>query len=164
MPQLPLIDGFEFARSGSRLSGDWPAKQFGRLRDVLYAPEGTLHFELQGLPQAQGRPGIRVAVAGTLLLTCQRCLGPLPFELQAESLLLLFGNEAELAALPVEAEGPERIAAGREMPVLDLIEDEVLLAVPYAPRHEECSSRKGHVPGAQQRPFAGLRSLLGGKH
>jgi uncharacterized protein len=164
MPQLPVIDGFEFARSGSRQSGDCAAKDFRRLLEALYASEGTIHYELQGLPQELGRPALRLSVAGQLQLICQRCLGPLRFDLHSETLLLLFAAEAELAAVPIEAEGPERIVAGREMPVLDLVEDEVLLAVPYAPRHEQCSTHDGDAPAAPQRPFAGLRALLGGKH
>lgn len=163
MPQQPVIDGFEFALSGSRLSGDWPATVFQRLREVLYVAEGTLHYELQGLPEQQGRPALRLRVAGRLQLICQRCLGPLEFDVKSEALLVLFAQEAELAGLPVEVDGPERIVAHREMSVLDLVEDEVLLAVPYAPRHEQCSSREGDAPAAPQRPFAGLRALLGGK-
>lgn len=163
MPQLPVIDGFDFARSGSRLSGAWPVRDFRRLREGLYAPEGTLHYDLQGLPVEQGRPALRVSVAGRLQLICQRCLGPLEYDLRSEALLVLFAQEAELAGLPVEVDGPERIVAQREMPVLELVEDEVLLAVPYAPRHEQCSSREGVASAALQRPFAGLRALMGGK-
>ncbi|TAK53084.1 MAG: DUF177 domain-containing protein [Betaproteobacteria bacterium] len=164
MPQLPVIDGFEFARSGSRQSGDCAAKDFRRLLGALYAPEGTIHYELQGLPQELGRPALRLSVTGRLQLICQRCLGPLQFELRSATQLLLFAEDAELAAVPIEAEGPERIVASRDMSVLDLVEDEVLLAVPYAPRHEQCTTRDGHAPDAPQRPFAGLRALLGGKH
>lgn len=163
MPYAPVIDGFEFARAGARLSGKWQVKEFTRLRDELYAAHGTLHYALQGLPQEQGWPALRLSVEGTLQLMCQRCLGPLDFALRSEALLLLFGHEAEIAALALDAEGPERIVAEREMSVLDLVEDEVLLAIPIAPRHEQCRSREGDVSAAQQRPFAGLRALMGGK-
>lgn len=161
MPHAPVIDGLEYARSGARLSGDWQVKDFPRLKDALYASSGTLHYGLQGLPQEQGRPALRLRVEGVLQLTCQRCLGPLEFALRSEALLLLFGHEAEIAVL--DAEGPERIVAEREMSVLDLVEDEVLLAIPIAPRHEQCSLREGDASAAQQRPFAGLRALMGGK-
>ena len=163
MPHAPVIDGFEFARSGSRLSGNRPAFDFRRLREGLPTVDGTLDYELQGLPQEHGRPALRLSVGGSLQLICQRCLAPLEFELRSESLLLLFADEAEIAALPVEPEGPEFVVAARDMSVLDLVEDEVLLAVPYAPRHEQCKSRKGEAPAAQQRPFAGLKALMGGK-
>jgi fatty acid/phospholipid biosynthesis enzyme len=71
----------------------------------------------------------------------------------------------EIDAEPIEAQGPERIVAGREMPVHDLIEDELLLAIPIAPRHEHCAERNAPAAGAKHAPFAGLRGLLGGtKH
>lgn len=163
MPHVPVIDGFEFARSGAILSSHWQVKDFPRLQSELYANHGTLHYALRGLPQEQGRPALLLSVEGTLQLTCQRCLGPLEFALRSEALLLLSSDEAEIATLPVDAEGPERIVAQREMPVLDLVEDEVLLAIPIAPRHEQCRSREGDASAAQQRPFAGLRALMGGK-
>jgi uncharacterized protein len=163
MPHVPVIDGFEFARSGARKSGDWRVEDFPRLRDELYAAEGTLHYSLQGLAEEQGRPALRMKVEGTLQLKCQRCLGPLDFDLCSEAQLLLFEDELELAALAVDAEGPECIVAQREMRVLDLVEDEVLLALPIAPRHEQCRPREGDAPAAQQRPFAGLRALIGGR-
>ena len=163
MLHAPLIDGFDFARSGARLSGSRQVKDFPRLREELYGSDGTLHYALQGLAQEQGRPALRLSVEGTLQLTCQRCLGPLDFALRSDALLLLYGDEAELAALVLDPEGPESIVAEREMPVLDLVEDEVLLAIPIAPRHEQCRSREGDAPVAQQRPFAGLRALMGGK-
>jgi uncharacterized protein len=51
------------------------------------------------------------------------------------------------------------------MPVHDLIEDELLLALPLAPRHERCAARSAGEAGERHSPFAGLRDLLGGpKH
>ena len=50
------------------------------------------------------------------------------------------------------------------MPVRELIEDEVILAVPYAPRHESCSARPSQDADGKTSPFAGLRGLLTGKH
>ena len=163
MPHASVIDGIEFARSNSRLGGRRPVSDLVRIRENLLTAEGTLEYAIEGLPQVQGRPALRVQVSGALVLQCQRCLGRLDHEVRSDSLLLLYGDEAELAALPVEVDGPERIVARKEMPVLELLEDEVLLAVPYAPRHEKCKSRAGDAPAAQQRPFAGLRALMGGK-
>jgi len=163
MPHASVIDGIEFARRSSKLSGSQPVSTLARVRENLLAAEGALRYEIEGLPQVQGRPALRVQVGGVLALRCQRCLGRLDFDLNSESLLLLYEAEAELAALPVDAEGPERIVARKEMPVLELLEDEVLLAVPYAPRHEECGPRAGDAPAATQRPLAGLRALMGGK-
>ena len=163
MLHRPLIDGFEFAKAGSSLSGEWPLAELPRIRGELHSERGTLHFELEGVPEEQGRPALRLRVSGVLDLTCQRCLEPLEHPLRAEALLLLYAGEPEFAALPVDAEGPERIFAEKEMPVRDLIEDEVLLAIPYAPRHERCEPRGRAEIAPQRKPFAGLRILLDAK-
>ena len=113
--------------------------------------------------RSRGRPALRLKVDGALQLVCQRCLGALEYPLHIEVSLQLAATQAEIDAEPLEAEGPERIVAGREMPVRDLVEDELLLAIPLAPRHERCAGRRG--AGARERrqsPFAGLRGLVGG--
>jgi uncharacterized protein len=160
MSHQPVIDGLEFARAGSKLRGAWPVAEFQRLRDVLRAEIGTLHFELHGVPEAQGRPALRLQVQGALQLTCQRCLGALEFRLQIDAALRLAESQAEIDAEPLEAEGPESIVAGREMQVRLLVEDEVLLAIPIAPRHDACAGGAARVAGEGQRPFAGLRGLV----
>jgi len=162
MPHAPAIDGLEFARHQSRLSGTRRAGRFVRLRELLRGDAGSVHYELQGLPEVQGRPALRLEISGSLPLLCQRCLGPLDHPLRAAALLLLYEDEAELAARPLEVDGPEAILAGREMSVLELVEDEMLLAVPQAPKHERCAPHSGAASPAQQRPFAGLRRLLNG--
>jgi uncharacterized protein len=158
-----VIDGLEFARSRDRLSGDWPIADLPRLRNAVQS--GTaLRYELEGVPEEQGRPALRLKVAGTLQLACQRCLGALEHPLRVDALLLLFDSESDIEAVSLDAETPDSIMATKEMAVRDLIEEEVLLAIPYAPRHEECKSSTdaAGVPGAG--PFADLRSLLGTKH
>lgn len=163
MLHRPLIDGLEFARSRGRLSGDWPIADFPRLQGVVRS--GTsLQYELEGVPEEQGRPALRLRVTGTLQLTCQRCLGALEHPLRVEALLLLFGSESEIAAVPVDADAPDSVVATKEMAARDLIEDEVLLAIPYAPRHEGCRTGAEAAGAPQARPFADLRTLLGTKH
>lgn len=165
MSHQPVIDGLEFAQAASKLQGAWPVTEFARLRDALRTEEGTLRYELQGMPEAHGRPALRLIVDGVLPLVCQRCLGALEYPLHIEALLLLAATQAEVDAEPLEAEGPESIVAGREMAVQALVEDEVLLAIPIAPRHAACARAAASAPGATARPFAGLRGLMDGwKH
>jgi len=163
MLHRPLIDALDFARSGGRLSGDWPVADFPRLQGAVQ-PGSVLHYELEGVPEERGRPALRLRVAGKLQLTCQRCLGALEHPLRVDALLLLFGSEGEIDAIPVDAEAPDGIVAAGEMAVRDLIEEEVLLAIPYAPRHEECKAGADVAGTSRTRPFADLRTLLGTKH
>ena len=165
MSHQPVIDGLEFAKAASKLQGAWPAAGFVRLLDALRTKEGTLSYELQGVPEAYGRPALRLKVDGVLPLVCQRCLGSLEYPLHIEELLLLVSTQAEVDTAPLDAQGPESIVAGREMQVLSLVEDEVLLAIPIAPRHPACAGDSEGSRGAKPMPFAGLRGLMGGlKH
>jgi uncharacterized protein len=164
MPHQPVIDGFEFASAGAIQQGVWPLKDFQRLRDMLASEAGEVTYGVQGTRDERGRPALRVKVEGTLQLRCQRCLEPLPFEVKVEDLLVLAATLSEIHAEPADAYAPDRIVAGKEMPVRELIEDELILALPYAPRHEGCA------PGAAAReergnsPFASLRGLMRDKH
>lgn len=165
MSHQPVIDGLEFAKSGLRLQGSWPVGSFRRLRDALLSDEGSLRYELRGVPEHQGRPALKLLVEGALQLVCQCCLGALEFSLRVEVALLLAATQVEIDAEPLDAEGPESIVAGKEMQVRELVEDEVLLAIPIAPRHDACAGSAVENAGTRQTPFAELRGLMGGtKH
>ncbi len=160
----PVIDGFEFASAGATQQGVWPLSDFPRLRDVLAADAGEVAYEISGVRDERGRPGLRLKVRGTLRLRCQRCLEPMPFEVQTDETLVLAATLAEIHAEPADAHAPDRVVAGKEMALRDLIEDELILAVPYAPRHESCSAARARDDAEKVSPFAGLRGLMRQKH
>jgi len=165
MSHQPVIDGLEFARTGSKLQGALPVAGFLRLRDALRTNQGTVQYALLGVPEQQGRPALRLRIGGELQFVCQRCLGALEFPLHIDVSLQLAATQAELDAEPLVAEGPERIVASREMPVRDLVEDELLLAMPPVMRHERCAAGGPLAVNEGRSPFAGLRGLVGGiKH
>jgi uncharacterized protein len=160
--QFPLIDGFKFAAAGGRAHGTWPVSAFPRLRDLLLDDSGAIEYEVRGSINAHGQPQLALRASGTLRLTCRRCLGALEFAPQVDTTLLLASTQAEVDAEPMAAEGPDSIVATKEMSLRDLVEDELMLALPYAPRHEVCAARAERAPQAGQTPFAGLRSKLRG--
>lgn len=160
MSHEPVIDGFEFASAGATQQGVLPLSVFPRLRDVLVTTSGEVAYALQGGRDERGRPGLRIGVRATLQLRCQRCLEALAHEVDAEALLVLAASQAEIDAEPLGAQTPDRVLAGKEMPVRDLVEDELLLALPYAPRHEGCEARHEASDKVRTSPFAGLREKL----
>ena len=160
MPHRPIIDGYEFSASGASLNGVWPLADFARLRTLLLSDAGEVEYALKGGTDAQDRPALQLTIRGALQLRCQRCLAPLEFPLRVEAVLTLARSQAEIDALPVEAEGPDWVLAGKAMEVRDLLEDELLLAVPYAPRHEHCSAQARTGASASFSPFAELRGML----
>jgi uncharacterized protein len=162
-PRFPVIDGFEFAAAGEQLRGTWPVSVFPRLRELLYDDQGSVAYELRGVREVLGRPGMALRVTGGLRLACRRCLEPVDMTLDEAARLWLAHSQAEIDAQPLAADGPDGIVASREMSVRDLVEDELLLALPYAPLHENCPARGDAPPGTRQSPFADLRNLLRGR-
>ena len=165
MPQpQPVIDGFEFASAGASLRGALPIRDFPRLHDMLAGHDGEVAYEVEGVRDGRGRPALRLTVRGTLALRCQRCLDALPLEVRADEVLVLAGTQAEIDAEPADVYTADRVVAAKEMPVRELVEDELILALPYAPRHAECSARASTGAAEKVLPFAGLRGLMRGKH
>jgi uncharacterized protein len=163
LPQ-PVIDGFEFALAGATRTGIWPIAAFPRLRDMLASELGEASYEVQGVRDELGRPALRVQVCGRLQLRCQRCLEVLDFDARTDETLVLAQSQAEIDAEPANVHAADRVVAGREMPLRDLVEDELLLALPYAPRHESCSPVAAGDGQETTSPFAGLRGLVRGRH
>lgn len=164
MPHQPLIDGFEFATAGARQQGRWPVRELPRLRDMLASDTSEVAWELEGTRDERGRPSLRLSVRGTLQLRCQRCLEPMAFEVDAEELLVLAATQAEIDAEPPDAQAPDRVLAGKQMPLRELIEDQLILELPYAPRHEGCVTAAEADEAGTLSPFAGLRGLMRSKH
>ena len=158
---LATIDGFEFARIAGKLGGNWAVADLPRLQDVVRSTAGEIAWSVKGVRDGVGRPALAVEVSGVLALSCQRCLGAFEHRFRSASVLVLARSEEEADADPVEADGPERVVAGPEMPVRDLVEDEVLLALPLAARHERCDAASGDAAPQSKSPFAGLKGLLG---
>jgi len=163
MSHRPVIDGYEFAASRSRLSGVWPIAEFARLSPLLSCDAGAIEYSLEGMPDAQDRPTLHLRIQGALQLRCQRCLAPLEFPLRIHAVLLLARSQVEIDALPLEAEGPDWVVATKAMEVHELVEDELLLAVPYAARHEHCAAQGRADAAATASPFADLRGMLGAR-
>lgn len=163
-PRFPIIDGFDFAGAGGSLRGAWAAGEFPRLRELLHDATGSVEYELRGARDELGRHSLALQVAAALRLTCKRCLEAVGVEVREDVTLWLARSQSELDAQPLTAEGPDGIVATKEMPVRDLVEDQLLLALPYAPRHEKCSAQGSAAPAMRQTPFAGLRGMLRGRN
>ena len=164
MSHQPVIDGFEFATAGATQQGTLPLGSFPRLQDVLVSDKGEAAYTLSGVRDERGRPSLRLEVHATLQLRCQRCLGPLSHEVDTDEILVLAASQAEIDADPMTAEAPSRVIAAKEMAVRDLVEDELILALPYAPRHDDCETGPAAHDKAASSPFAGLRGLMQRKH
>lgn len=163
MSQQATIDGFDFAVSGESRQGRWPLRDLTRLRPGLTDTEGDLEYELHGALDARGRQALHLRLRGRLNIECQRCLETMAFPVALDAVLVLAASEAEIDADASDPTAPDRVLASREMSIGDLIEDELLLSIPFAPRHEQCAVRQDALGVQRGSPFASLSAMLGAR-
>lgn len=154
-----VIDSLEFARGGRRLEGVLRLAGLSRLRDLLVVPEGELSVSLEGWRDGDGKSWLRLAVSGEPVLQCQRCLGGVRFPLVIDSVLQLVGLEEEWPDEDLADDSADAIEADKALSVAPLVEEEVLLALPIAPRHEQCEPPLAADDDHGLSPFAALAAL-----
>lgn len=130
-----------------------------RLADLLSTTAGRLSVRLEGWQDGEGKSWLQLAIAGDPVLCCQRCLGGVKFPLAIDSRLQLMAPGEDWPDDDLVDDSADAIAAEKALPVLSLIEDEVLLALPIAPRHEQCDSPQTAGSRQGSSPFAALAAL-----
>ncbi|MEJ2601824.1 MAG: YceD family protein [Gammaproteobacteria bacterium] len=124
-----------------------------------------LDFEPRRIEGGRPVPAMTGHAAATLPVTCERCLGLMELELEADIAFLLPDEETGAEALP----GFEVWATdGRGVRLLDVVEEELLLSVPLALVHEDESRCRrlardfeaDETEPETQRPFGALKALM----
>ncbi len=153
-----VIDGISFAKKSESLQGKIAVSSLERLREDLASLQGEIEFRLQGGMDGRHRPRLMLSISGQVMLTCQRCLAELPHRLDLHSRLVLVANEAGLPDLNDEDEEADAVVASGKMNVSDLLEEEIILSLPLAPRHDfECvEPSKVDELAVSRRPFSVL--------
>lgn len=174
-----LVDVSALADAAVEVEFSIPLSGLERLKPLLTSPEGTATGRI-GWTREGGQVIADVEAGAQLRLRCQRCLDEFVLPVNSRSRVALVADEAQVATLADELE--TALAVDGRIRQRDLVEEELLLAVPAAPRHPdgECEARfvvgsaaeRAAVPGVNvvaetqentQRPFAGLADLLGGQ-
>ena len=156
-----ISDAFAFARDGRVLKGTLIVSDLERLHDLLAEISGEVTFCLTGLKGDGGEPMLHLEVSGIIPLACQRCLEAVPCDLDVDSLLELIPEGSELSQDELEDDTRDFLPVVRELDVVELVEDEILLALPVAPRHEKCGLPGAANAGERINPFASLAGLKG---
>ena len=156
-----ISDAFAFARDGRVLKGTLAVEELDRLHDLLAEISGEVSFQLTGYKGDSGEFMLHLEVSGVIPLACQRCLEAIPFDLDVDSLLELVPAGAELSQDELEDDTRDFLPVERELDVVEVVEDEILLALPVAPRHEKCGLPGAADAGERINPFAKLAGLKG---
>ncbi|HXS27927.1 MAG TPA: YceD family protein [Steroidobacteraceae bacterium] len=125
----------------ARLDFEIPLAELPRLRAHLARAEGSVAGHVS-FERERGLPVADVAMACRAQLVCQRCLEPLELPIESAGRVALVADAAEADRAPAELETIH--APGHRIALRDLVEEELLLALPIVPRHtEECGPASG---------------------
>lgn len=168
-----------FAREGAALQGEWPATSLPRLAEAA-APESdpaqwpavswSAHGEIRTPRGGETQVWLELAAQAQVALTCQRCLKPVREDLAVSRWFRFVRDEGQAAELDMDSDD-DVLALARHLSLRDLVEDELLLALPVVPRHEVCPEPLPHAnveddeaAPAEKRPnpFAALAALKKG--
>ena len=130
------FDAFRLARERLSVRGNFDADASERLYDWLAPGDAPIKWSITGTTDALGRLAIAIELEGSVPLECQRCLAPMAWSVQQRTVALLARSDAEGDALDSDSD-EEVLVAAKPLDALALVEDELLLSLPYAPTHAD---------------------------
>ena len=165
-----------FATAGAHISGTVALSKLERLAQDLRQQDADLvqnivQWEAQGVQRAvlggKDQVWLHLQATAQLPLTCQRCMELVLQPVELNRSFRFVATEAQAAEQDDEAE-EDLLVLQRQFDVLELLEDELLMALPMVPKHEVCPAPvKLAVADAEfeaqidakPKPFAALAAL-----
>jgi|APCry1669189534_1035231.scaffolds.fasta_scaffold05484_3 uncharacterized protein len=130
--------------------GEFPLESFPRLllemplaqRQNSYKVEWECLSWIDVLPTGQEQYRLKIKALTTIPLTCQRCLDDSLQNIEVNSQFVLLNTQAEVDDFPLENDDEDALLNAYEFNLFELIEDELLLALPLVPKHADQHCQK----------------------
>lgn len=159
------VDVLKLCQQSLVLEGQVPLAELPRLAEALPVDVGNrvlqpvLHFSVddEGHRLMQGHLEISVP------MVCQRCLEIMEYPIHADLHCAFVVSDEQAKSLPAHLEPVMLETDATHTALYDLLEDELLLSLPIAARHEHCGEQqveKQQQTEARKKPFADLAELL----
>src|SRR5690606_3604188 len=130
-----LHDLQSLAARQAELAGKLPLSGLSRLEGLLAEDAGDVEASLKFRRDSGGWLTVRLDMRAAPRLVCQRCLEPFTYEIDEHVLLALLESAALESSLPQGYE-PIVVEGDRVQPA-QLIEDELIVALPLVPKHAQ---------------------------
>ncbi|MEP6633201.1 MAG: YceD family protein [Luteimonas sp.] len=158
-----VVDAWRMVAARRGFEGRLPLSSMLRLRDALDAAEGDARFTLEFDRDALQVAYVELKIDAQLPLLCQRSLQRFLQPVQIVQRLGLIREEADEAGLP-EGYEPLLVDADGALRLAELVEDELILAVPLIPVSPGSESMQQEWPAppeeeALANPFSALATL-----
>lgn len=135
--QLPdLVDSARLAHKQATVRGALPLARMTRLQDSIIAMPEAAEVELN-FTVLNGAPVISGRVTATVQLECQNCLEPLAWPIDSPINLGVVDSLEAADRLPEPYE-PLLLDHDTRIRLADVVEEELLLALPIIARHPQC--------------------------
>ena len=144
-----------------------PLAELPRLRSQIASVEGLVRGRVH-FTRESGFVVADLSMSGAATMACQRCLEAVSEPVNNTVRMALITAEADAGRVPEHLEPV--LAAGGRVAIGELVEEELLLALPIVPLHaeasdcvitEEVAAVKAEAPEqTTQKPFAQLSELL----
>ena len=135
---LPIdLDPIVLADQDCVIEGIFSSKSMQRLNKMAQSNADTVDVQIRfshgelGLPKVTGKVGI------SMMLKCERCLAPIEVEVKSTINVLLRQEDMHFKDTADQYEYFEY--TGKGLNLSDLIEDELILAAPLVPKHQDIS-------------------------
>ncbi|MGD2055171.1 MAG: YceD family protein [Gammaproteobacteria bacterium] len=158
------LDLCAMAEAGHSLRGRIRLDCMERVMPLVQSSEGEFEVLLEFGKDRDGTRYLSGSIRGTLILQCQRCLEPMEFPLHVKFRLGLV--DAQEKARYLNARYEPLLVTQEPACIAEVVEDEILLALPIAPLHGDRSRCQGLVAEYQSavgaprdNPFAVLAQL-----
>ncbi len=156
----------DFCKAEGVLEGVIPITGLERLASVCADTTGNVTWKVIGSLDIYQKPRLLLSVSGDIRLVCQRCLDVMSFRLDTETEVVITFSESEADEVEFVLEDDDRtevVVSDGKVDVMDLIEDEALLALPLSPRHVACPDENvSRWKEKKDSPFAILEQLKRG--
>lgn len=140
------LDMAAFIESGEALAGALAVTELERLaaglaKDIDLAGLPSIIWSAQGStePQRTGPPHLwlKLTARAELAWECQRCLHAVTDMVEFEQAIRFVSDEASAAEMDADSDD-DVLALDRQFDLIELIEDELIMAQPIVPRHAQC--------------------------
>ena len=167
--KLPVsFDPVRFAKWGRRLEGNISLSKMSRIVELADNIHGEVSVTLDCSMGEDRVRALRGHIKAIVPMQCQRCMGEVEISVDSHFTLGVVDSEAFAEKLPDEYE-PLLIGEDEKLFLQDLIEDELILALPIVAMHpkEECSAgykteddtNLMQTESQRDNPFAVLKDL-----
>jgi uncharacterized protein len=164
------IEPFRLAEQGRIYKGQLPITKMKRLASLLADDAGIVDVELEFAVDESGQANVVGRIQSQVNMICQRCMEPMVIPVDAVVSLGIVATERQAEELASQYE--PLMVEDEWASMTDLVEDELILALPAVPMHDpaQCAVKPVETPveqpqsvetGEKKRdnPFAVLEQL-----